>query len=61
MMTPSQIWAMKDGDQEDYANAPRQPGFLSQLPMKPVHGEHRNVLFYDFHVGRLGLDDKVLP
>jgi prepilin-type N-terminal cleavage/methylation domain-containing protein/prepilin-type processing-associated H-X9-DG protein len=61
MMTPSQIWAMKDGDQEDYVNATRQPGFVSQLPAKPVHGEHRNVLFYDFHVGRMALDDKLLP
>ena len=61
MMNLSQTWAMKDGDQEDYANATRQPGFLSQLPEKPVHGEHRNVLFYDFHVGRMALDDKVLP
>ena len=47
--------------QDDYANATRQPDFLSQLPQKPVHGDHRNVLFYDFHVGKMALDDKLLP
>jgi prepilin-type processing-associated H-X9-DG protein len=48
---------MKDGDQEDYGNASRQPAILSQLPPKPVHGDHRNALFYDFHVGKMRLDD----
>lgn len=55
----AQVWAMKDSDQEDYANAERKPAFTGQLPLKPVHGDHRNTLFYDMHIGKLKLDDMV--
>jgi hypothetical protein len=58
-MNLSETWAMKDADKEAYANAKRQPSFLKDLPQKPVHTDHRNALFYDFHVGRLKLDDTV--
>jgi prepilin-type N-terminal cleavage/methylation domain-containing protein len=29
-----------------------------QLPPNPVHGDHRNALFYDFHVGKIDLEGK---
>jgi hypothetical protein len=59
MMTLAEVWAIKDGDQEDYTNAKQQPAFLGDLPQKPVHGDHRNALFYDFRVGKMRLDDVV--
>jgi len=59
MVNLTQRWAMKDADQEDFRGAPKQPDFKGELTPKPVHGDHRNALFYDFHVGKLDLDDKV--
>jgi len=59
LMNLSQTWAMKDADKEAYKNAKRQPSFLKDLAPKPVHTDMRNALFYDFHVGRLKLDDTV--
>ena len=26
------------------------------MPLKPVHGDFRNALFYDWHVGRLSTE-----
>jgi prepilin-type N-terminal cleavage/methylation domain-containing protein len=59
LMNLSETWAMKDADKEAYTHAKQQPAFLKDLAQKPVHTDHRNALFYDFHVGRLkGADDK---
>ncbi len=54
----SQTWAVKDGDQQAFLPPAATPAFASKLPIKPVHGDLRNALFYDFHVGRLDLKDK---
>ena len=59
LMNLSQTWAMKDVDKEAYAGSKRQPSFLGEVPSKPVHKDHRNVLFYDFHVGKMKLDDTI--
>ena len=59
MMSLAEVWAIKDGDQEDFANAKQPPAFLGDLVQKPVHGDHRNALFYDFRVGKIRLDDTV--
>lgn len=46
----SRTWMLKDIDQQDpwLQNFPlsASPSF----PQKPVHGDHRNALFFDFHV-----------
>ena len=59
MMNLSQLWAIKDADQLSFRNMTK-PASASALPEKPVHGEYRNALFYDWHVGRIDLDDKPL-
>lgn len=51
--------AMKDTDQLDSDGEKAPKPDLSQTAPKPVHGDHRNVLFYDFHAGRMDLDRKV--
>lgn len=55
----AQTWALKDADQTDFrgngATAPQPPGF-AKMPPLPVHGEHRNALFYDWHAGKLSVD-----
>lgn len=54
-----QVWAMKDADQEDFRNATGPvPGSMAKMAMKPVHGDHRNALFYDWHVGKLDSDPR---
>lgn len=58
VMNLSETWAMKDVDQEAYRNSNRKPDFLQKTPPKPVHVDHRNALFYDWHVGRLDLLDR---
>jgi prepilin-type N-terminal cleavage/methylation domain-containing protein len=59
MVNLSETVALKDSDQEDYnTNRETKPPFIGLLPPKPVHGTHRNALFYDFHVGRVSLEDK---
>ena len=54
----TRTWAMKDADQEAFVgtaiSAP-PPGF-AVMALKPVHGDHRNALFYDWHVGKLNAD-----
>ena len=51
----SQTWAIKDADQQAFigTTTPVQPAGQSAMPAKPVHGDFRNALFYDWHVGRL--------
>jgi prepilin-type N-terminal cleavage/methylation domain-containing protein len=53
----SRIWAIKDADQQAFVGGAAVPGFSGSLPPKPVHGDFRNALFYDFHAGRLDLLD----
>ncbi|MES2569060.1 MAG: type II secretion system protein [Verrucomicrobiota bacterium] len=54
----AQTWAIKDGDAEAFLPPAKVPEFAATLPAKPVHGDYRNALFYDFHAGRLTLQDK---
>ncbi len=54
----TRTWAMKDADQQAFvgiAIAAPPPG-LDVMALKPVHGDHRNALFYDWHVGKLRAD-----
>lgn len=59
LMNLSQTWAIRDVDQEAFKNSERQPGFLKDTAAKPVHKDHRNVLFYDMHVSKMKLDDTI--
>jgi prepilin-type N-terminal cleavage/methylation domain-containing protein/prepilin-type processing-associated H-X9-DG protein len=52
-------WAIKDADKHAFRNM-NSPGGSEKLPEKPAHGEYRNALFYDWHVGRVDLEDKAL-
>ena len=54
----TRTWAMKDADQQAFVGSktPASPAGLSQTPLKPVHGDFRNALFYDWHVGKLNAD-----
>ncbi len=55
----SQIWVMKDADQEDFnTGGVTKPEGYEKMAEKPVHGDHRNALFYDWHVGKLDADPK---
>jgi hypothetical protein len=58
-MNLAETWALKDTDQKDFDNETPVPGERGQLALDPVHETHRNALFYDFHVGKLDLDDTV--
>lgn len=49
----SRIWAMQDLDQR--SPIPKMPGGIAP---KPVHGDKRNALFFDFHVESVPLDYK---
>lgn len=53
----TRTWAIKDADQLAFVGSRYQgeaaPG---NTPAKPVHGDHRNALFYDFHVGKLSAE-----
>lgn len=57
-MNLSQTWAMKDADQAAISGDGPSVGNKQSLPPKPVHGDFRNALFYDFHAGKLDLEDK---
>jgi prepilin-type N-terminal cleavage/methylation domain-containing protein len=46
--SPSEIWAITDVDKVNVPNP--QVSWWSDLPYKPVHGEFRNELFFDWHV-----------
>jgi prepilin-type N-terminal cleavage/methylation domain-containing protein len=56
-MILSRTWLMKDGDSLAFMSGGAVPAIANELPVKPVHGEFRNALFYDFHVGRMDLRD----
>jgi len=59
LMNLAETWAIKDADQEDFSNSEYQPTVMSQMVQKPVHNDHRNVLFYDMHAGKMRLDDTI--
>ena len=45
------VWAMQDVDQKNAEAATgSKPAWFDQLPKKPVHGEVRLTLFFDWHV-----------
>jgi prepilin-type N-terminal cleavage/methylation domain-containing protein/prepilin-type processing-associated H-X9-DG protein len=46
----SSTWMLKDADRGSIS-------YDSALPAAPVHGNFRNALFYDLHVGQLDLSD----
>lgn len=52
-------WAIKDVDKHAFRDMAAPPE-IAAMPEKPVHRDYRNALFYDFHVGRIDLDDKAL-
>jgi prepilin-type N-terminal cleavage/methylation domain-containing protein len=51
----SQTWAMRDADRAAKPEEGVSPPPAEMLVPKPVHGDHRNALFYDFHVGKMEL------
>ena len=54
----AQTWAMKDCDEQAFGKKGNRPAVKGALPVKPVHGDFRNAIFYDWHVGKLDLDDR---
>ena len=46
--TPATLWALTDVDKVNIPNP--QIDWWSDLPYKPVHGEVRNELYFDWHV-----------
>lgn len=58
-MNLARRWAIKDVDKHAFRDM-AAPAEASAMPEKPVHGEYRNALFYDWHVGRIDLEDKAL-
>lgn len=48
----SSTWMLKDADRGSIS-------YDSGLPAAPVHGNSRNALFYDLHVGQLDLSDNL--
>lgn len=57
----SRVWVLKDADQENFEKGnDAKPEGLDKMPLKSVHGDHRNALFYDWHVGQLNADPKHL-
>lgn len=56
----ARLWAVIDADQgvltmpTPLNRQGAMPG--RSLPRDPVHGDHRNAIFYDFHVGKIDLD-----
>lgn len=53
-------WAMMDLDQKCEFSTYQTAVKYDILPEQPVHGSHRNALFFDFHVGRLPLTRNVV-
>jgi prepilin-type N-terminal cleavage/methylation domain-containing protein len=49
----SKAVALHDIDQTEYLPTASPPGWMNTLPAKPVHGDHQNALFFDWHVGRI--------
>lgn len=46
-------WAIRDADRLARPEEGVTPPPAEMLAPKPVHGDHRNALFYDFHVGKM--------
>jgi prepilin-type processing-associated H-X9-DG protein len=44
----SQVWALADADRGN--SPPRDNPWFAQLPLRAVHGNCRNWLFFDWHV-----------
>ncbi|MEO8353464.1 MAG: prepilin-type N-terminal cleavage/methylation domain-containing protein [Chthoniobacteraceae bacterium] len=57
MRNLSRTWAIKDADQLSFIDQER-PTAAADLPDGPVHDDYRNALFYDWHVGKLDLEDR---
>jgi prepilin-type processing-associated H-X9-DG protein len=51
----TRVWAIKDADKDSFRDMP--VASANGLPNRPVHGDYRNALFYDWHVGKIDLDD----
>lgn len=49
-LPPSSTFAISDVDQSHPRVAAANPSWWIELPNKPVHGETRNQLFFDWHV-----------
>ena len=59
----ARVFAIKDTDAKDPPDNPvgnkANPSPIYPLALKPVHGDHRNAVFYDLHGGQLkALDNK---
>ncbi|QYY37406.1 type II secretion system protein [Ruficoccus sp. ZRK36] len=52
--SPSSTWAIRDVDKGNFSNT--SSSYYSSLPDRPVHGDHRNVLYFDWHVGSVDAD-----
>lgn len=50
---PASTWAIKDLDKQ---NASPTAGWYSQLPDKPIYGNVRNVMYFDWHVEAVSLE-----
>lgn len=55
---PDKVWMMTELDQK-FPNLGK-PGWYDLVPPDPYHGNHRNAIFFDLHVGPLDLDNKAL-
>ena len=49
-------WAITDVDIEFFRNSTAPSDFADKLPRTPVHTDHRNALFYDWHVEKISLE-----
>lgn len=49
----AEVWAIKDADQAYFREIHAEADAAKDLLPTPAHGEHRNALFYDFHVARV--------
>lgn len=46
-------WMMKDIDYEDLIMQQHVMEFTPYLPPSRVHGDHRNAIFFDFHMEKI--------
>ena len=49
----AEVWAIKDADQAYFREINASTDSADDLLPVPAHGDHRNALFHDFHVGRV--------
>ncbi len=54
----SQTWAIKCADGLEFIAVRAGTSTVRDLPKQMCHTTHRNALFYDFHVGRVDLNNK---